>query len=111
MLLLRLGPAADAVNAAGATLPTLQAQEGRLTEQEAATIIKCVLEFLADCHARSICYGDTKPNNFVLRSLYPSISHLMDPRKPKGNLEVVAVDFGCCQEVGDECLPDVKVGS
>jgi serine/threonine protein kinase len=69
-----------------------------------------VLEFLADCHKRSICYGDVKPNNFVLRSLYPSISHLMDPSKPRGNLEVVAVDFGCCQEVGEHCLPDTKVG-
>jgi serine/threonine protein kinase len=68
-----------------------------------------VLEFLADCHARSICYGDVKPNNFVLRSLYPCIAHLMDPRKPRGQLEVVAVDFGCCQEVGEQCLPDAKV--
>lgn len=68
-----------------------------------------MLEFLADCHERSICYGDVKPNNFVLRSLYPCIAHLMDPSKPKGQLEVVAVDFGCCQEVGESCLPDVKV--
>lgn len=87
----------------------MQAQEGQLSEFEAATIIRCVLEFLADCHARSICYGDVKPNNFVLRSLYPCIAHLMDPRKPKGQLEVVAVDFGCCQEVGEACLPDAKV--
>lgn len=88
----------------------MSAQEGQLSEQEAASIIKCVLEFLADCHERSICYGDVKPNNFVLRSLYPCIAHLMDPRKPRGNLEVVAVDFGCCQEVDREnCLPDTKV--
>jgi hypothetical protein len=33
----------------------------------------------------------------------------MDPAKPKGTLEVVAVDFGCCQEVGEECLPDARV--
>lgn len=87
----------------------LQAQEGGLSEVEAATIIKCVLEFLADCHKRSVCYGDVKPNNFVLRNLYPCIAHLMDPSKPKGLLEVVAVDFGCCQEVGEQCLPDVNV--
>jgi serine/threonine protein kinase len=68
-----------------------------------------VLEFLADCHERSICYGDVKPNNFVLRSLYPCLAHLMDPRKPRGYLDVVAVDFGCCQEVGEHCLPDAKV--
>ena len=80
-----------------------------MTEFEAATIIKCVLEFLADCHERSICYGDVKPNNFVLRSLYPCIGHLLDPSTPKGRLEVVAVDFGCCQEVGENCLPDAKV--
>lgn len=86
-----------------------QAQEGRVSQQEAATIIRCVLEFLADCHARSVCYGDVKPNNFVLRSLYPSISHLLDPSTPKGLLEVVAVDFGCCQVMDDTCLPDSKV--
>jgi len=62
----------------------LQAQEGRLSEYEVATIMKCVLEFLVDCHQRHICYGDIKPNNFVLRSLYPSIRHLLDPSKPKG---------------------------
>jgi len=58
-----------------------QAQEGRLSEYEAATIMRCVLEFLVDCHKRSICYGDIKPNNFVLRSLSASISHLLDPRQ------------------------------
>jgi hypothetical protein len=36
----------------------LQAQEGRLSQQEAATIMRCVLEFLQDCHARNICYGE-----------------------------------------------------
>lgn len=80
-----------------------------MSQQEAATIIRCVLEFLADCHANSICYGDVKPNNFVLRSLYPSIAHLLDPSRPKGLLEVVAVDFGCCQFMDEACLPDSKV--
>lgn len=55
------------------------------------------------------CCLSSQPNNFVLRSLYPCIAHLMDPSKPRGNLEVVAVDFGCCQEVGEHCLPDTKV--
>eukprot|EP00879_Flechtneria_rotunda_P018403 GHRR01019304.1.p1 GENE.GHRR01019304.1~~GHRR01019304.1.p1 ORF type:complete len:210 (+),score=36.58 GHRR01019304.1:401-1030(+) len=88
----------------------MQAQGGRLSEHEVATIIQCVLEFLQDCHAHSICYGDVKPNNFVLRSLYPSIAHLLNPDNPKGDLEIMAVDFGCCQEVGEQCLPyDVNV--
>eukprot|EP00878_Enallax_costatus_P015706 GHUV01016456.1.p1 GENE.GHUV01016456.1~~GHUV01016456.1.p1 ORF type:complete len:206 (+),score=48.58 GHUV01016456.1:988-1605(+) len=87
----------------------MSAHEGHVSQQEAATIIRCVLEFLADCHANSICYGDVKPNNFVLRSLYPSIAHLLDPSRPKGLLEVVAVDFGCCQVMDDACLPDSKV--
>lgn len=87
----------------------MTAQEGKLSQQEAATIMRCVLEFLQDCHARSICYGDVKPNNFVLRSLYPSIAHLLDPSKPRGALEVVAVDFGCCQELGETCLQEPHV--
>jgi hypothetical protein len=37
----------------------LQAQEGKLSQQEAATIMRCVLEFLQDCHARNICYGES----------------------------------------------------
>jgi hypothetical protein len=36
----------------------LQAQEGRLSQHEAATIMRCVLEFLQDCHARNVCYGE-----------------------------------------------------
>lgn len=59
--------------------------------------------------AAVVVAGDVKPNNFVLRSLYPSIAHLLDPSRPKGLLEVIAVDFGCCQEVDDSCLPDLKV--
>jgi serine/threonine protein kinase len=42
-------------------------------------------------------------------ALYPSIAHLLDPSKPRGQLEVVAVDFGCCQEVGEMCLQEPHV--
>lgn len=42
-------------------------------------------------------------------ALYPSIAHLLDPSKPRGALEVVAVDFGCCQELGETCLQEPHV--
>jgi serine/threonine protein kinase len=88
----------------------LQVNPGGLSEAEAATVIRCVLEFLAAAHAQDICYGDIKPANFVLRSLYPSIAHLLDPSKPKGELRVTAIDFGCCQAVSSEdCLPDSRI--
>jgi serine/threonine protein kinase len=48
--------------------------------------------------------GDVKPANFAIRDLYPSIHHLMDPSKPKGELVIRAIDFGCCQQFNDDCL-------
>ena len=60
--------------------------------------MQSVLRFLADCHAERICYGDVKPSNFLLKSMYPSIHHLMDPTKPKGMLTVKAADLGSSQQ-------------
>jgi hypothetical protein len=48
-------------------------------------------------------------NPSIPAALYPSIAHLLDPSKPRGQLEVVAVDFGCCQEVGEACIQEPHV--
>lgn len=86
----------------------LTASGGRLDEREAAAVMSSVLQFLAAAHARRVCYGDIKPENFSLRRLYPCIDHIIDPAAPKGCLDVAAVDFGCCQITEPEmCLPDV----
>jgi serine/threonine protein kinase len=97
---------------AGGDLSALQAASGgRLDTREAAAAARAVLRFLAHAHARGVCYGDVKPGNFVLRSLYPSVAHMLDPSAPKGVISLAAVDFGCCQLVKpDECLPDVVSG-
>ena len=84
--------------------------QGGLAEGEAAAVMSGVLGFIADAHSQGICYGDIKPANFVLRKLYPSIQHLLNPAKPKGTPDVVAIDFGTC--VSDRhqgCLPDNRV--
>lgn len=83
---------------------------GRLEEREAAAVMLSVLGFLSHAHSSGVCYGDVKPSNFVLRRLYPSVMHLIDPAGPKGHLDVCAVDFGCCQRTSpDACLADVPV--
>lgn len=86
----------------------LMVSGGRLDEKEAASIMLTVLRFLAHTHRDGVCYGDVKPNNFVLRNLYPSVAHMLDAAVPKGPISLCAVDFGCCQHTEpDACLPGV----
>ncbi|KAI8472966.1 MAG: kinase-like domain-containing protein [Monoraphidium minutum] len=95
----------------GGDIASLQAVGGgRLEEREAAAVMLSVLRFLAHAHRSGVCYGDVKPNNFVLRRLYPCIDHMVDPAAPKGPLDVCAVDFGCVQRAEpDVCLPEMPV--
>ncbi|GBF93233.1 CDPK-related kinase-like [Raphidocelis subcapitata] len=95
----------------GGDVASLQAASGgRLSEPEAAAVMLAVLRFLAHAHRSGVCYGDVKPENFTLRGLYPSISHLLDPTAPKGRLDVCAVDFGTCQTTEpDVCLSDLPI--
>lgn len=65
--------------------------------------MRCVMSALAAAHEAGICYGDVKPANFMLSNAYPAIAHLLDPSKPKGELAVKAVDFGCAQWCPDGC--------
>jgi calcium-dependent protein kinase len=88
----------------GGDVQGLLAAEGVLSEEDAGKVMRGVLQFLADAHARNIAVGDVKPANFAIRDLYPSIQHLIDPSKPRGELAIRAIDFGCCQKFGDGCL-------
>ncbi len=40
-------------------------KEGTLTEARIAIIIRSVLRFIAQCHAKGIIYRDVKPDNFL----------------------------------------------
>lgn len=77
--------------------------QGVLDEVDAAKAIYSVLSALEACHTLSICYGDVKPGNFLLTSMYPSVAHLLDPSKPKGDLKLKAVDFGCAEYCPEGC--------
>lgn len=72
-----------------------QSREGHhLEEIEVAQVASSVLQIVAHCHQKSMCYGDVKPENFVLKCTYPGPYSLMDPKGPKGYMVLKAVDFG-----------------
>lgn len=77
--------------------------QGVLNESDAAKAIYSVLSALEACHYVGICYGDVKPANFLLTSMYPSVAHLLDSSRPKGDLTLKAVDFGCAEYCPDGC--------
>ncbi|GBF87584.1 hypothetical protein Rsub_00295 [Raphidocelis subcapitata] len=89
----------------GGSLQGLLDAQGTLTEDEARAALRGVLTAIAACHGEGICYGDVKPANVMLASLFPSVSFLAagDPDAPKGELDVRLIDFGCAQACPDEC--------
>lgn len=68
----------------GGTLREHLANKGRCSEQEAACVMQGVLDLLAECHKRSICYADLKPANIMF-----SGNSTQDPH------QVRVIDFGC----------------
>ena len=56
-------------------------------------VIHAVLEVLAACHKRGICYGDIKPANFLLKWPFPSIAD------PQALPDIRIADFGCAQQL------------
>jgi serine/threonine protein kinase len=87
----------------GGDLQSLLDAQTTLSEDEAKTAMRGVLTALAACHEQEICYGDVKPSNFILANMYPSILHVLDPAKPKGDLDLRLVDFGCAQICPEGC--------
>jgi serine/threonine protein kinase len=87
----------------GGDLQGLLDAQGTLSEADTAAAMRGVLTALAACHAADVCYGDVKPANFMLASMWPSIVHVLDPSKPKGEMALRAVDFGCAQFCPDGC--------
>lgn len=47
---------------------TLAASMDNVTEHDAATIMRSILRFLAQCHSRDLVYRDVKPENFLFTS-------------------------------------------
>jgi serine/threonine protein kinase len=70
----------------GGTLRDLLSANGTCGEQEAAPIMRGVLDLLVECHRRHICYGDLKPANIMFSG---SGSSQQQQR------QVRAIDFGC----------------
>lgn len=76
----------------GGDLKSLLDEQGCLSEVEAATIMRGVLDVLVECHRRHICYGDLKPANIMFNDdgEAPSSSQASSVSR----LHVRAVDFG-----------------
>ncbi|KAF6252390.1 kinase-like domain-containing protein [Scenedesmus sp. NREL 46B-D3] len=73
---------------AGGDLKTLLDANGCVSEVEAATIMRGVLDMLVELHSKSICYADLKPANIMFSGGSEC------PASPFAHLQVRAVDFG-----------------
>lgn len=87
----------------GGDLQALLDSQSILSEEEAKVAMRGVLSALAACHEKEICYGDVKPSNFMLANMYPCIAHILDPSKPKGDMQLRLIDFGCAQICPEGC--------
>jgi calcium-dependent protein kinase len=83
---------------AGGDLKGLLDRKGCISEAEAATVMRGVLDVLIECHRRSICYGDLKPANIMFGK---DVEGPSSPRAASSTqLHVRAVDFGSSKVTG-----------
>ena len=66
-----------------------------MAEAEAAHAAHDILQVLAECHRKGICYADVKPANFLLTRPYRRSGKGDDSRL----LELRTTDFGCSQRI------------
>ena len=66
-----------------------------MAEAEAAHAAHDILQVLAECHRKGICYADVKPANFLLTCPYRRSGKGDDSRL----LELRTTDFGCSQRI------------
>ena len=67
--------------------------QGTVTEKKIARIIRSILRFIAQCHAKGVIYRDVKPDNFLFLS--------KDENSP-----LRATDFGLSIRCGLSRSPD-----
>ena len=76
---------------------------GNYSERQVASIMRSVLRFLSQCHAKGIVYRDVKPENFMLlhrhdggaAGVAPPVPAEGGPMlEPEAHLQVKATDFG-----------------
>lgn len=72
----------------GSLADFLDTHGGRMSEREAAAVLRSLLSVLDACHQRGIVYSDIKPGNIMLRHDYP---------QPNSALECVVADYGLSQ--------------
>ena len=66
-----------------------------MAEAEAAHAAHDILQVLAECHRKGICYADVKPANFLLTRPYRRSGKGDDSRL----LDLRTTDFGCSQRI------------
>lgn len=91
---------------AALVLPRVCFLQGVLSEYEAATAMRCVLEALAALHAADVVFGDVKPANFV-RTKVGMLCLLGTALASAGALLLQEITGGavhCCVPVCAECL-------
>lgn len=86
----------------GGTLADFLTTHGRMSEREAASVLRSLLTVLAACHQDGVVYSDIKPTNLMLRDTYPH---------PGAALEVVVGDYGLAQALAPGSTLSKPVGT
>ena len=75
-----------------------------MQEEKAGALFSQMLNAVHQVHNHGICYGDIKPENFLLQSASPSSTGGL-------GLQVKLADFGCSQEYSDDDFLTQRTGT